>query len=101
MGQGRGARGEGRGAKGQGRRLAAVDAAFIRRGKRHAEQVAPAEQVACLLYWFLGHAVWLPGDCAVAIVSVVRTGMARSSLECWLFILSAVAWPEVGVRSAS
>ena len=63
--------------------------------------VASAEQVACLLYWFLGHAVWLPGDCAVAIVSVVRTGMARSSLECWLFILSAVAWPEVGVRSAS
>ena len=105
MGQGPGDRGEGRGAKGpgrgQGRRLAAVDAAFIRRGKRHAEQVASAEPVACLLYWFLGHAVWLPGDCAVAIVSVVRTGMARSSLECWLFILSAVAWPEVGVRSAS
>ena len=103
VGEGRGARGEGRGAKGegQGRRLAAVHAAFIWRGKRHAEQVASAEQVACLLYWFLGHAVWLPGDCAVAIVSVVRTGMARSSLECWLFILSAVAWPEVGVRSAS
>ena len=58
-GEGRGARGEGRGAKGQGRRLAAVHAAFIRRGKRHAEQVASAEQVACLLYWFLGHAVWL------------------------------------------
>ena len=53
--------------------------------------MASAEQVACLLYWFLGHAVWLPGDYAVAIVSVVRTGMARSSLECWLFILSAVA----------
>ena len=44
-----------------------------------------------LLYWFLGHAVWLSGDCAVAIVSVVRTGMAWSSLGCWLFILSAVA----------
>ena len=55
MGQGRGARGEGRGAgaKGQGRRLAAVHAAFIRRGKRHAEQVASTEPVACLLYWFL------------------------------------------------
>ena len=50
---------------------------------------------------FLGHAVWLSGDCAVAIVSVVRTGMAWSSLGCWLFILSAVAWPEVGVRSES
>ena len=37
----------------------------------------------------------------MAIVSVVRTGMARSSLECWLFILSAVAWPEVGVGSVS
>ena len=31
----------------------------------------------------------------------VRTGTALSSLGCWLFILSAVAWPEVGVRSAS
>ena len=31
---------------------------------------------------------------------VVRTGTALSSLGCWLFILSAVAWPEVGVRSA-
>ena len=37
----------------------------------------------------------------MAVVSVARTGMAWSSLECWLFILSAVAWPEVGVRSAS
>eukprot|EP00964_Phaeocystis_antarctica_P021368 scaffold11854_cov77-Phaeocystis_antarctica.AAC.2 len=27
--------------------------------------------------------------------------MAWSSLGCWLFILSAVAWSEVGVRSAS
>ena len=43
VGEGRGARGEGRGAKGegQGRRLAAVHAAFIWRGKRHAEQRRP------------------------------------------------------------
>ena len=30
----------------------------------------------------------------MAVVSVARTGMAWSSLECRLFILSAVAWPE-------
>ena len=49
-----------------------------------------------VMQWCILHRVY-PGseDCAVAIVSVVRTGMA------WLFILSAVAWPEVGVRSAS
>ena len=34
----------------------------------------------------------------MAIVSVVRTGMAWSSLECWLFILSAVAWARGGRR---
>ena len=105
-GQGPGprARGEGRGARGEGAGAQACSSArsfHSVREARHAEQVASAEPVACLLYWFLGHAVWLPGDCAVAIVSVVRTGMARSSLECWLFILSAVAWPEVGVRSES
>ena len=63
MGEGRRGEGEGRGVRGKGRgasgRLAAVHAAFIWRGKRHAEQVASAEQAACLLYWFLGHAVWL------------------------------------------
>ena len=66
-----------------------MHSAFIWRGKRHAEQRRPR-------YRFLGHAVWLSEDCAVAIVSVVRTGSMA-----WLFILSAVAWPEVGVRSAS
>ena len=34
----------------------------------------------------------------MAVVSVVRTGMAWSSLECWLFILSAVAWARGGRR---
>ena len=52
-----------------------------------AAEVLGAKRVA------LGNARWL--------MCVVRTGTALSSLGCWLFILSAVAWPEVGVRSAS
>ena len=73
-----------------------MHAAFIWRGKRHAEQRRPLLRI--LGSWgqkcgSKGTARWL--SC------VVRTGTAWSSLGCWLFILSAVAWPEVGVRSAS
>ena len=97
MGEGRRGEGEGRGVRGKGRgasgRLAAVHAAFIWRGKRHAEQRRPLLRI--LGSWgqkcgSKGTARWL--SC------VVRTGTAWSSLGCWLFILSAVAWPEVGVR---
>ena len=62
--------------EGQGRRLAAVHAAFIWRGKRHAEQRRPRRCHGI----GLGHAVWLSEDCAVAIVSVVRTGHKRGLL---------------------
>ena len=59
MGQGRGARGEGAG-EGAGAQACSSARSFHSvREARHAEQVASAEPVACLLYWFLGHAVWL------------------------------------------
>ena len=82
-------RGEGRGASG---RLAAVHAAFIWRGKRHAEQRRPLLYALRTVGSQGARGVALRGLRGGAIVSVVRTGMAWSSLECWLFILSAIAF---------
>ena len=92
----RGTRGEGQGARGERQACSSARSFHLAREARGA-----AEATYCTGSW--GTRCGSKGTAgAVAIVSVVRTGMAWSSLECWLFILSAVAWARgVGVGSAS